>query len=337
MHWTINLADFFLRTRMLGQRIPLLASFKLTYRCNLACRACPFHRRADEPGGHMGWDTAVRCLHELSRSGCRMIVFEGGEPLLWRDGDRRVDDLIELAKKLFLRVAVTTNGTLGLDLPAHVVWVSIDGLPETHDRLRSSSFARIRHNLMQARHGKIFVHHTINRENRHELKGLLDMLAGIPSVRGLTLQLFYPYGQGEEQLGLTESERREAIETAIALKRQGYPILNSTGRLRAMIGNTWACRDDILANVDPDGTITQGCYAKNRGAVRCAHCGFTPVAEAVGALELRPGRSLPGGAHSSADDANDYEPPLPQQGAEPGHVRGHHLRVTKCVRLRKNC
>ncbi len=294
MHWTIDLADFFLRTRILGQRIPLLASFKLTYRCNLACRACPFHRRAGEPDGHMGWGTAVRCLHELSRSGCRMIVFEGGEPLLWRDGDRRVDDLMELAKKLFLRVGVTTNGTLGLDLPAHVVWVSIDGLPETHDRLRSSSFAGIRRNLLQARHGKIFVHHTINRENRHELKGLLDLLADIPSVRGLTLQLFYPYGQGEDQLGLTEYERREAIETAIALKRQGYPILNSTGRLRGMIDNTWTCRDTILVNVDPDGTITQGCYAKSRGAVRCTHCGFTPVAEAVGALELRPGSIIAG-------------------------------------------
>ena len=294
MHWMINLADFFLRTRILGQPVPLLASFKLTYRCNLACRACPFHQRADGPGGHMGWDTAARCLHELSRLGCRMIVFEGGEPLLWRDGDRRVHDLIELAKKLFLRVAVTTNGTLDLDLPAHVVWVSIDGLPETHDRLRSSSFARIRHNLEKTRHGKILVHHTINRENRLELKGLLDLLAGIASVRGLTLQFFYPYGQGEEKLGLTESERREAIQTAIALKRQGYPILNSTGRLRAMIGNTWTCREDILINVDPDGTITQGCYAKSRGTVLCSHCGFTPVAEAVGALELRPGSLLAG-------------------------------------------
>ena len=294
MHWTINLAGFFLRARILGQPVPLIASFKLTYRCNLACRACPFHQRADEPGGLMGWDTAVGCLQDLARAGCRMVVFEGGEPLLWRDGDRSLQDLMELAKTLFLRVAVTTNGTLGLDLPAHVVWVSIDGLPETHDRLRSSSFARIRQNLEKTRHGKILVHHTINRENRYELKGLMDLLAAIHAVRGLTLQLFYPYGLGEEKLGLPPSERREAIENAIALKRQGYPILNSTGRLRAMIDNSWTCRDDILINVDPDGTITQGCYAKNRGTVLCSHCGFTPVAEAVGALELRPASILAG-------------------------------------------
>jgi Fe-coproporphyrin III synthase len=50
-----------------------------------------------------------------------------------------------------------------------------------------------------------------------------------------------------------------------------------------------SCRDDILINVDPDGTITRGCYVKSRGTVNCDACGFTPVAEASGALDLMPG------------------------------------------------
>jgi Fe-coproporphyrin III synthase len=222
------------------------------------------------------------------------VVFEGGEPLLWRDGGFGVRELMEYACKRFMRVAVTTNGTFSLDLPAHVVWVSIDGLPETHDRLRSNSYARIRENLLQTRHRKIFVHYTVNRENRGELKALLDLLREIPAVRGLTLQFFYPYDQGEDSLALTHAQRREVVETAIGLKRRGYPILNSTGVLRAMIGNTWTCLDTILINVDPDGTITQGCYAKSRGEVRCASCGFTPVAEAAGALRLNPGSIITG-------------------------------------------
>ena len=49
-----------------------------------------------------------------------------------------------------------------------------------------------------------------------------------------------------------------------------------------------------LGRLSPDGAITQGCYAKSRGTVLCSHCGFTPVAEAVGALELRPGSLLAG-------------------------------------------
>jgi len=294
MHWTISLADYFLRARVLGQTLPLLASFKLTYRCNLACRTCPFHQRGAGPGSHMHWETAVDRLQELSRRGCRLIVFEGGEPLLWADSGHGVDELLLMARKLFLRTALTTNGTFELSQPADILWVSIDGLPETHDRLRSNSFARIRENLLAARHQKILVHHTINRENRRELKGLLDLLAGIPSVRGMTVQFFYPYDRGEDDLSLSLAERREAVEGALDLKRQGYPVLNSAGCLRDMIDNSWTCRDTILINVDPDGTVTQGCYAKSRGRVRCDQCGFTPVAEAVGALNLRPGSLMAG-------------------------------------------
>lgn len=294
MHWTLSLADFFFRSKILGHPLPLLASFKLTYGCNLTCRACPFHRRAGVPAASMDWATATGCLDNLRQRGCRIVVFEGGEPLLWKDGNRSVHDIMAYARQRFLRVAVTTNGTLPLDVPAHVVWVSIDGLPATHDHLRSGSFERIRHNLLSTRHPKILVHHTVNRENHNELKSLLDLLADIPSVRGLTLQFFYPYGQGEDDLSLSPGQRLETVEAAIALKKSGYPILNSTAVLRAMIDNTWTCPKHILINADPDGTITQGCYARSRGSVRCTACGFTPVAEAAGALRLRPGSLITG-------------------------------------------
>jgi MoaA/NifB/PqqE/SkfB family radical SAM enzyme len=294
MHWTLSLADFFFRSKVLGRRLPLLASFKLTYGCNLTCRACPFHRKAGGPAASMDWATATGCLDELKKRGCRIVVFEGGEPLLWRDGSRTVHDIIGYARQRFLRTAVTTNGTLPLDVPAHVVWVSIDGLPATHDHLRGGSFERIRRNLLRTRHPKVLVHHTVNRANCGELPALMDLLAAIPSMRGLTLQFFYPYGQGEADLALSPEQRRETVKTAIALKQRGYPILNSTAVLRAMIGNVWTCPEHILVNADPDGTITQGCYAKSRGSVRCDACGFTPVAEAAGALRLRPGSLVTG-------------------------------------------
>ncbi len=293
MHWIASLADFYFRARVLGRPVPLLASFKLTYRCNLACAACPFHQLGKEQG-HMSWELAASRLRELAKRGCRLIVFEGGEPLLWQDAGHDINDLLRLAGSLFLRTAVTTNGTLGLDRPADVIWVSIDGLPETHDRLRSGSFSKIRENLQASTHRNILVHHTVNRENRHDLGPLLDLLAGIPQVRGVTMQFFYPYNRGEADLLLSAAERGEVVREALLLKRRGYPILNAAGSLRRMIDNSWSCRESLLINVDPDGAVTQGCYAKSRGQVRCDQCGFTPVAEAAGALDLRPGSLLAG-------------------------------------------
>ncbi|OPY90527.1 MAG: Antilisterial bacteriocin subtilosin biosynthesis protein AlbA [Syntrophus sp. PtaU1.Bin208] len=277
---------FFIRRKLFGQKIPLLASFKLTYRCNLCCLACPFHRRAEEERAHMSWSVARASLDALKHAGALIVVFEGGEPFLWRDGRHDLRDLIDYAKGLFPRVAVTTNGTFPLDVPADVLWVSLDGLREVHNRLRSGSFDKVWANLRTSRHRRLFVHFTINRENQRDIRPLLKQLQEIPAFRGMTVQLFYPYGQGEAPLALSEGERKEVLEEVVEMKKQGLPILNSAGRLRAMIQNDWRCHDDILINVDPDGAITRGCYVKSRGRINCQECGFSPVSEASGALDL---------------------------------------------------
>jgi Fe-coproporphyrin III synthase len=287
--WILDLSRFFWQRKILGRSVPLLASFKVTYCCNLTCRACPFHLRTDEEDMHMSWNTAVTSLESLHRLGTRMVVFEGGEPLLWRDGFRRLHDLVRYARERFLRVAVTTNGTLPLDVPdADILWVSLDGLKETHDELRSNSFERICSNLQNTKHSRVFIHATLNRRNWREIEPLAKWVRDMPTVQGMTVQFFYPYNQGEDDLALSLEERRAAIEKLIELKKKGFLILNSSGRLKAMVYNHWRCHDDILINVDPDGKITSGCYAKSRGKINCDACGFTPVAEASGALDFIP-------------------------------------------------
>ncbi|MFO7568655.1 MAG: radical SAM protein [Smithellaceae bacterium] len=287
--WLLNLAGFFWQRKILKRKMPLLASFKVTYHCNLTCRACPYHLRGAKENTRISWTRAVSALDLLARLGTRIVVFEGGEPMLWRDASYRLDDLIVYARRRFLRVAVTTNGTLPLDIPADIVWVSLDGLKDAHDGLRSNSFDRVASHLRDTNHPRVFTHTTINRRNRTELESIAKWVKNMPAVKGMTFQFFYPYNQGEDDLALTKEERRAAVEQLIELKKKGFPVLNSAGRLRAMIENTWRCHDDILINVDPDGTVTRGCYVKSRGEIHCDACGFTPVAEASGALDLIPG------------------------------------------------
>jgi Fe-coproporphyrin III synthase len=292
--WPLDLSRFYFQRKILGRKIPLLASFKVTYRCNLACLACPFHLRSHEENSHMSWDTAITTMESLRRLGTRIIVFEGGEPLLWQDGAYRLHDLVRYARERFLRVAVTTNGTLPLDVPADILWVSLDGMKETQDRLRSNSFDRVCSNLKSTKHPRVFIHYTLNRLNWPDVELLAQLVKDMPTVQGMTVQFFYPYNQGEDDLALEREDRRAAINKIIELKKRGFPILNSQGTLQAMMENNWRCRDDILINVDPDGTITKGCYVKSRGEINCASCGFTPVAEASGALDLIPGSLLAG-------------------------------------------
>lgn len=282
------LARFFLKTKILRKKIPLIASFKLTYNCNLKCAPCPFHSKAGMPGTHISWNDAVAAIIRLKTMGCLFVIFEGGEPLIWRDGPHDFNDLVLIAKKHFITVGVTTNGTLPLDVQTDIIWVSIDGLKKTHDMLRSNSFDRAISNIRNCTHEKLLVHFTFNRLNFNEFEELTRFVTKIPQVKGITVQFFYPYGQGEEDLSLSTYERRLAVETTIRLKKKGFPILNSCSRLNAMIDNSWKCREWLLTNVTPDGNIFPGCYVKSHGAADCNICGFTPVAEATGAYNFFP-------------------------------------------------
>ena len=85
--------------------------------------------------------------------------------LLWRDGDFDFSDLAREARTQFLRIGVTTNGTLKLDIPTDLVWVSMDGGREQHNRRRDGSFDRALENIRRSRHPCIYIHYTVNREN----------------------------------------------------------------------------------------------------------------------------------------------------------------------------
>ncbi len=285
----ISFFGFFFSTKVLGYRMPLLANVKLTYRCNLKCAGCPFHLRSQEENSHMSWETAIKSLDRLKDTGCRIVIFEGGEPLLWKDAGRDFSDLAGYARRHFICVGATTNGTVSLDVPTDILWVSIDGLENTHNALRSNSYRKVLENIHSSTHNRLMIHYTLNNKNFSEFEELVRTVSDIEQIKGITLQLFYPYNQGEEELALSGNQRKEALLKAIELKRSGYPVMNSFQGLNAMTHNTWTCHDWLLANVDPDGDLSVGCYVIGRGEKKCSQCGFTPVAEASLAYDLVPG------------------------------------------------
>ena len=58
-------------------------------------------------------------MKRLYLDGVRILVFEGGEPLLWKDRrvGKYINDLISEAKKLFLPDDYTTTKTVTLSHP----------------------------------------------------------------------------------------------------------------------------------------------------------------------------------------------------------------------------
>ncbi|TET92747.1 radical SAM protein [Candidatus Aerophobetes bacterium] len=272
--WYAYLFSCYVKSRFFNIKRPLLAGLKITHLCNLKCRHCPFWKKEKLSFSFLQAKNSLKALYDL---GVRLVIIEGGEPFLWKDNSYDIRDVVAEAKKLFFSVGITTNGTLSLEANSDIIWVSIDGLKKTHDLLRGESFDRIMANIKRSTHPKIYAHTTINRMNQGEIPEMVKFLS--PKVKGLTFQFHYPYSGEADDLVLTFEERKIVLDELIKLKKDGFPIANSYACLQALKDNKWRCHSWMIASVEPDGKLTQGCYIKGRGEVSCKKCGFSAHTE----------------------------------------------------------
>ncbi len=263
----------FLAYKIFGRVSPVLASYKITHKCNLKCRHCPYWKR---PSRDQNFREVVATLHTLRSAGVLILIIEGGEPLLWKDGGLDIRDVVWTARKFFPSVCMTTNGTLPWgDLPVNRVWVSLDGPEQMNDSLRGEGvFGAIFRNIEgSAQAHRVFVSTTINALNLDSIPELISFLRG--RVAGVTIQFYYPYQGLPDPLFVGLDERRRLLNRLIEMKKHGFPIVNTERSMKQFQKSRWLCEDRLLANADPDGTISYGCYLKNRGPSVCELCGFT--------------------------------------------------------------
>lgn len=97
----------------------------------------------------MSYATAKGKMMEMYKKGARVCYFEGGEPTLWKDKDKDLNDLINLAKEIgYFTIGYTTNGTNVIFEQSDVISVSLDGPEDIHDKIRTKGvFNTLMNNL----------------------------------------------------------------------------------------------------------------------------------------------------------------------------------------------
>ena len=120
---------------------PYLISYAVTRKCNLKCKHCYSDSTEDPAPDELSTQEAKQLLDDIANWGIKLLIFDGGEPLLR-------EDFLELAKYASskgLRVVIGSNGTLINHEVAEnlksagvmAVQISIDGAKaETHDWFR---------------------------------------------------------------------------------------------------------------------------------------------------------------------------------------------------------
>jgi len=265
---------------------PLVYGIALTDRCNLRCAGCRIPQ-AGRPD--MSWEAVGALLRGAYRRGFREVYFSGGEPMLWRDGARTVDDAIRAARRLgYYHAHVYTNGTLGLDTSADLVWVSVDGLPDTFRRRRGDHFAEVEAAIRAPGHPRAAVLYVIDRTTRDGVEPFLEWVrdTSLP-VLGVMFYFHTPY-YGYDDLYLDAAERALVIDRVLACIRAGLPVLNSRAALLALRSGRWTRRTPAAAVADVDGESIC-CRAPDWC---CEDCGYAACTEIVEALRLRPSAVL---------------------------------------------
>ena len=133
--WAV--ASYVLTQRLRGRaRYPLVLMLEPLFRCNLACAGCGKIQYPPQIlKKHL---TVEQCLHAVEECGAPIVSIPGGEPLMYPEIGRLVEELVRRRKYVYL----CTNALLleeklaaGVFTPSKYVSFSVhmDGLREEHD------------------------------------------------------------------------------------------------------------------------------------------------------------------------------------------------------------
>ena len=261
---------------------PLTRGLVLTNRCNLRCRHCRVTDRGEKDLSFGEVRAAVDAFHE---EGGRCLYLEGGEPFLWHDGEYRLDDVVKYAHALgVISVVVYTNGTFPLATSADTVFISVDGLQTTHDRLRGKTFDRIMGRIRDSAHRSLYINFTINTLNRDEIEPFCEYVNRVANVRGVFFYFHTPY-YGYDELYIEPEERNRILRRLLEGKRR-FKILNSQAGLKSAMRNDWR-RPLGICSVYEKGAVYP-CCRYSGDARLCRQCGYLSYTEVDQTLKLRP-------------------------------------------------
>jgi len=288
----LYIAIWFIRAKFFRQKRPLQCVIFITNRCDLSCKHCSVY---DHQNPISKKTRQIREELEYAyQKGARFVDFEGGEPNLWTDEGKTINDLILIAKKIgFFSCTITTNAqTVFKNSLADSIWVSLDGVGEVHDAIRGQgAFAALEKNVSECGHPNLSVNMVVNNQNFSHVSQTIEYVKNSPYIKSISLNFHTPYIE-TEYLFLDWEKRAEVIDKTLKMKDLGYPIMNSKSGLKLMKDNNFKKQCWVSNFILIDGSRLDECPGKL--AKICDKCGYGMASEMKSVFSFKPDTILAG-------------------------------------------
>lgn len=212
---------------------PLLISWNLTERCNLACAHCYMNASPIPANGELSESECHRIIDEIADlSPAAMLVLSGGEPLLR-------PDFLSIAERAASRGLVTVVGTNGTLLTVELarkmyhygvmgVGISLDSVePRLHNEFRGmpGAWELALSGVKAAQQGglQVQIQATVTQANCEQVPELVKMASQL-GVKAFNLFFLVCTGRGQKASDLSAAQNEELLKKLVEIQPK-YPGL----------------------------------------------------------------------------------------------------------------
>jgi MoaA/NifB/PqqE/SkfB family radical SAM enzyme len=256
---------------------PFFLAHAITYSCNAKCKTCTYWQISNKEHKDLSTDEVYSLLDKAYDFGMRGYYLFGGEPLVRKD----IEAVVEYAKNRGFLTTMNTNASLleakadSLGENLDFIFVSLDSFNDYHDfiRGRQGSFAEVMKGIKkisEVGRTRVTLVATISSINLDAIKSLAklaqDLDVGISyNAVEPTVQLGFDGGRTDSPVktyGLSEQQLQTFYQTLLALKEEGYPLMETTYVLKHYVqGKNWICHfPKVFVYVSPDNKIFNCTY-----------------------------------------------------------------------------
>ncbi len=271
--------------------IKTTVAIDITNRCNLKCTHCYWWK--EEQPAELSNEAVIGLMNEQRRSGKRLAILYGGEPML------RPDICME-AGRIFDYTIVFTNGTQGFpDINAR--WLlSLDGTREVHDSIRGKGvYDTVMENLKKNTSREPIVHITITRQNEHNINEFVDEMS-TKRIGGIGFSFYTPHmNMDESDLFIPVEDRGRIMDDILLLRKKHGKLVGFTKAMAHQFSHDGAFTEwnslkncavkEVCTCFNADGTTKPCIYGKDAD---CSRCGCTAVAVYRAAVKQHDIRSI---------------------------------------------